>query len=152
MRNTSAEFRNFDDVLAEIANKWATLSDVEKNAISTAFAGTRQREVFNILMENYDEVGKFERIAENSAGSTAQKMDIYSDSLEASKNRVTAATEELTQNLFGGNMDDVLKTWNDQLAYIIKNAKTLVTQFALLTIVMKGLVSGSMFGGLVNIM
>lgn len=45
MRSTSAEFRNFDDVLAEIANKWATLSDVEKNAISTAFAGTRQREV-----------------------------------------------------------------------------------------------------------
>jgi TP901 family phage tail tape measure protein len=45
MRDTSAEFRNFDDVLAEIADKWATLSDVEKNAISTAFAGTRQREV-----------------------------------------------------------------------------------------------------------
>jgi hypothetical protein len=47
-------------------------------------------------MENFDEVDKFERIAENSAGSTAQKMDIYSDSLEASKNRVAAATEELT--------------------------------------------------------
>lgn len=45
MRDTSAEFRNFDDVLAEIAEKWATLSDVERNAISTAFAGTRQREV-----------------------------------------------------------------------------------------------------------
>ena len=152
MRDTSAEFRNFDDVLAEIAAKWATLSDVERNAISTAFAGTRQREVFNVLMENFDEVDKFERIAESSAGSTAQKMDIYSDSLEASKNRVTAATEELTQNIFGGNLDDVLKTWNDQLAYIIKNGKTLITQFALLTIVMKGLVSGSMFGGLAKIM
>ena len=45
MRSTSAEFRNFDDVLAEIAEKWSTLSDVEKNAIGTAFAGTRQREV-----------------------------------------------------------------------------------------------------------
>ena len=45
MRNTSAEFRNIDDVLAEIAKKWTTLSDVERNAISTAFAGTRQREV-----------------------------------------------------------------------------------------------------------
>jgi hypothetical protein len=45
MRDTSAEFRNFDDVLAEIAEKWQALSDVERNAISTAFAGTRQREV-----------------------------------------------------------------------------------------------------------
>jgi hypothetical protein len=41
MRDTSAEFRNFDDVLADIAKKWTTLSDVELNAISTAFAGTR---------------------------------------------------------------------------------------------------------------
>lgn len=96
MRDTSAEFRNFDDVLAEIAEKWSALSDVERNAISTAFAGTRQREVFNVLMENYDEVGKFEEIAEGSAGSTAKKMDIYSDSLEASKNRKTAAVEEFT--------------------------------------------------------
>ena len=48
MRDTSAEFRNFDDVLADIAEKWSTLSDVEKNAISTAFAGTRQREVLTL--------------------------------------------------------------------------------------------------------
>ena len=45
MRNTSSEFRNFDDVVQDIADKWAMLTDVEKNAISTAFAGTRQREV-----------------------------------------------------------------------------------------------------------
>ena len=45
MRDTSAEFRNFDDVLAEIAEKWVALSGVERNVISTAFAGTRQREV-----------------------------------------------------------------------------------------------------------
>ena len=47
-------------------------------------------------MSNFDQVDKFERIAENSAGSTAQKMDIYSDSLEASQNRKTAAIEEFT--------------------------------------------------------
>jgi hypothetical protein len=28
-------------------------------------------------MENYDQVGKFENIAENSEGSTKEKMDIY---------------------------------------------------------------------------
>lgn len=152
MRDTSAEFRNFDDVLAEIAKKWATLNDVERNAISTAFAGTRQREIFNILMSNFDQVSKFERIAENSAGSTAQKMDIYGDSLEASKARVIAATESLTQDLFGGNTDEALKEWNNTLAYIIKNAKTLVTTFLALTFITKGLTSGSMFGGLAKLM
>jgi TP901 family phage tail tape measure protein len=96
MRDTTAEFRSFDDVVAEIAKKWSTLTDVERNAISTAFAGTRQREYFSILMENYDQVGKFENIAQNSEGSTKEKMDIYGDSLEASQNRKTAAIEEFT--------------------------------------------------------
>ena len=41
LQDVNGQFRNFDDVLAEIAKKWATLSDVERNAISTAFAGTR---------------------------------------------------------------------------------------------------------------
>jgi hypothetical protein len=47
-------------------------------------------------MENYDQVGKFENIAENSEGSTQEKMDIYGDSLEAAKNRRIAAIEEFT--------------------------------------------------------
>lgn len=47
-------------------------------------------------MENFNEVGKFENIAENSQGSTQEKMDIYSNSLEAAKNRRTAAVEEFT--------------------------------------------------------
>ena len=114
MRDTSAEFRNFDDVLADIANKWQTMTDVERNAISTAFAGTRQREVFNVLMENYDQVGKFEEIAANSEGSTEEKMDIYSDSLEASKNRVTVAVEEFTQDF--DMLEDIIKAWNNIIA------------------------------------
>ena len=47
-------------------------------------------------MENFDKVGKFENIAENSEGSTQEKMSIYGDSLEASQNRRTAAIEEFT--------------------------------------------------------
>jgi hypothetical protein len=47
-------------------------------------------------MENYDQVGKFENISENSEGSTKEKMDIYGDSVEASKNRLTAAVEGWT--------------------------------------------------------
>ena len=47
-------------------------------------------------MENYDEVGQFENIAESSEGSTEEKMDIYGDSVEASKNRLTVAVEGWT--------------------------------------------------------
>lgn len=47
-------------------------------------------------MENYDQVGKFEDIAENSEGSTKEKMDIYGDSLEAAQNRKMVAIEEFS--------------------------------------------------------
>lgn len=154
MRDTSAEFRNFDNVLAEIAEKWATLSDVERNAISTAFAGTRQREVFNVLMQNFDKVGEFENIAENSEGSTQEKMDIYGDSVEASKNRMTAAVEEFTEdfNILGADGDDILKGWNNLLTYIIKNWKEIAAFLLTVTTLGKGLLTGSVFGGLVKLM
>lgn len=146
MRDTSAEFRNFDDVLAEIAEKWVALSDVERNAISTAFAGTRQREVFNVLMENYDQVGKFEDIAENSEGSTKEKMDIYGDSLEAAQNRKMVAIEEFSQNFNILGMDgvDILKKWNDTLTYIIKNASKLLQIFAVILTYTKGIKGGGL--------
>ena len=102
-------------------------------------------------MENFDQVEKFERIAEESAGTTAEKMDIYSDSLEASKNRVKVATEQLTQDLFGGSMDDALKSWNDILASIIKNIKSVLANIVALTFIVKVLKSGTMFGGLAKL-
>ena len=41
LRDTPEHFRDIDSVLAEIAGKWNTFSDVQKSAIATAVAGTR---------------------------------------------------------------------------------------------------------------
>jgi hypothetical protein len=105
-------------------------------------------------MENYDEVGKFEKIAENSEGSTKEKMDIYSNSLEAAKNRRTAAIEGFTQNFsfFGADGEEILTAWNNLLAYIIKNWKQIIAFILTVTTLSKGLLSGSMFGGLAKLM
>ena len=47
-------------------------------------------------------------------------MDIYSDSVEASKNRRTAAIEEMTQefNILGADGDDILVKWNNLITYL----------------------------------
>lgn len=39
IRSSSSDMRDFDDVMDELADKWVTLTDVEKNAVSTALAG-----------------------------------------------------------------------------------------------------------------
>ena len=44
LRDTANNFRDFDEVLQEIADQWDSLSDVQKSGLATSFAGTRQRE------------------------------------------------------------------------------------------------------------
>ena len=39
IRKTNLEFKDFDEVLDEIADKWDTMDNVSKKAIANAFAG-----------------------------------------------------------------------------------------------------------------
>ena len=117
-RDTVGEFRDIQDVLDEIATKWNTFDEVSQNAITTAMAGTRQREVFNVLMENYDQVETYRDVAENSTGSADEKMEYYKNSVEASQNRLTTALENLVT---GEGVEKVLITLNNTLSDLIDN-------------------------------
>lgn len=44
VRDTNHNFRDTQDILDDIAKSWDTYTDLEKNAIATSVAGTRQRE------------------------------------------------------------------------------------------------------------
>lgn len=82
LRDKTDTFRNFGDVLDEVAGKWDSYSSVSKNAISKAFAGTNHMEQFNVLMANYKKAQEYEKVSENSTGSTDKKYKVYEDSLE----------------------------------------------------------------------
>lgn len=49
LRDTNKDFRDAEDVINDVAASWKNYSDLEKNAIATAIAGTRQRENFTVL-------------------------------------------------------------------------------------------------------
>lgn len=85
IRDSVDNFRNFDDVIDEIASKWNSYSDVQQSGIATALAGTRQRENVITMFENFDLVKKYEQISANSYGTAAQKMEAYTDSVEAAR-------------------------------------------------------------------
>lgn len=94
LRKSETEFRNFGEVLDEVASKWDSFSDVTRRAVASAFAGTRQQTRFLALMAGYQESKEYAEVAANSIGVSAQKMEIYQDSLLAKQNRVTAAFEK----------------------------------------------------------
>ena len=118
LRDTPEHFRDIDSVLAEIAGKWNTFSDVQKSGIATAVAGTRQRENFLVLMENWDNVGKYAEIAANAYGTAVEKMEAYSQGVEAARKRVQAAWEGFALIV---NESGVLEAAFNGLATAIEN-------------------------------
>ena len=85
--------------MTEIASKWDSYSDVQQSGIATALAGTRQRENLITMFENFDLVQKYEQISANSYGTAAKKMEAYTDSVEAARQRITTSVEKFVLSL-----------------------------------------------------
>ena len=93
IRSSVDTFRDFDDVMEEIASKWDTFSSVQQSGIATSLAGVRQRENIITLFQNWDLVKKYEDISANAYGTAVEKMEAYSQGVEAARKRVQAAWE-----------------------------------------------------------
>ena len=120
IRSSVDNFREFDDVAEEIASKWKTYTDVQKSGIATALAGTRQRENVLTLFENWDSVKKFEEISANAYGTAIKKMESYTNSVEAAKNRISVALDKwvlaLNQSVVLGAFYNTVASVADNLA------------------------------------
>ena len=111
LRDSANNFRNFGDVLDEIASKWDKLSNVDKNAISVALAGIRQRENLLVLLNNYNKALEYMKVAQDSAGTASEKFANYQNSVAAAQDRVTASFEKLSSTALSSNTyKDVLNT------------------------------------------
>lgn len=127
LRNGTSEFRNFGDVLDEVAESWANYSDVQRAAIAKAFAGTRQSENFLVLMENYEKAMEYAELAENSSGTAKQKFDdSYMKGWEATINALKAAWEEFSMTVLSS---DVIIVLIKGLTALINTITTLIDTF-----------------------
>ena len=98
LRENNEQFRDFGVVLDEIASRWSDFTNVEQSAIATTIAGTRQRENFLVLMENYGAAIEYAGVAADSAGTAMEKFAAYEDSIEAKAASFVAAMESLTMD------------------------------------------------------
>lgn len=123
MRDTSGQFKEFDQVLDEIAGKWDNLDNISQAAIATAVAGTRQREAFLVLMENMDKYRNFTEISENSEGTAEKKYQSYQEQLQAAQNRLAAAWEKMSQD---ADIASYITTFTNFATFMVKNLPTLL--------------------------
>lgn len=115
LRDEKNGFRDFSDVLKDVAYKWDTLNEVEQANLAKALAGTRQRETFLVLMQNYKKtandtisVEKLLGVQTDSTGLAMERYGIYLDNVEAAQNRAKASWEQLWQTTVSS---DFVKTF-----------------------------------------
>ena len=131
MDEATGEWRNFPDILNDIADQWGNLTDKEQAYIATTMGGTRQRNFLLTLLndlsksaEGGSRAWELYAGAQNAAGVAMEKYAIYEESVEAAQGRLNAALEEFYSSIMNGNM---LKTWYDGLAGIVNFLNTATT-------------------------
>lgn len=108
LRDQQGNFRNFQQILDETAQKWREFGEAGKtsaqSAIAVAFGGTRNQEKFKVLMEGYQTAAEYADIAANSTGNAAEKYEAYMDGIKAYINQLTATFEKFSQTVLNSDM------------------------------------------------
>lgn len=100
IRTDEKTFRSFSDVIDELGKKWKSMDDVSKSAVTSALAGTRQRENLKILLDNLGQVKDLQQQMVESAGSAEKKFnEVYANSIAARKADLAQAGQQVAMNL-----------------------------------------------------
>ena len=100
----NGEIKKMDNILDEMAAKWGTLAKDQQIALAQTVAGVRQYTQLIALMDNWnagdaDSMTANLNTAYNATGTLTEQADIYAESWEAAQKRVTAAAEEIYNQL-----------------------------------------------------
>lgn len=145
LRDKTDQFRNFGDVLDEVAGNWNNYSDVSQRAIAQSFAGTHHMNEFITLMTNYGKAQEYEKVSENSAGSTDKKYEVYKNSLEGQTEDLKNSFQSISttfadKNILGGGIT--------LLSNVLNVVNKLVSSFGLLKTAAAGFAGIKLFKNL----
>lgn len=101
--NAKGEFLNFSEILTNLNTVWDDISDANKNYIATQMAGTRSLNYFLSLMNNYEDVLELTAQGYDSAGTALEKYGIWTEGVEASQNRLSAAMQDFYSNVLSSD-------------------------------------------------
>ena len=117
--DSNSQLKNMDTILDELGEKWNSISEAQKVALSETVAGVRQYSQFMALMNNYDKIQQNQNLAEGSGGTLQKQADIYAESWEAARDRVKAAAQEIYDQLLNDEaFINILKGFETFLGFI----------------------------------
>ena len=133
LRTSDNEWRDFFEVLNDVATKWDELSSLEQSQVTTALGGTRQREQVAVLMQNWQNVQKYAQTGAEASGTAMEKYGIILESVEAKQAQLTAKVQEFYSSILNSGLITGLLDVGKILMDIINLGDGLVGKLLLLT-------------------
>lgn len=114
LKDTNGQFRDFDDVIEELASKWDTLDSLQQRYIATIFAGNRQQSRFLALVSNYDRYMEVSAAAADAEDAGLLQYSKTLDSLETKLNNLSTSFQQFYMSIangaiFGGAIEGITK-------------------------------------------
>lgn len=129
IQDAEGNLRDMNDVLDEMGAKWDTISKSQQVALAEAVAGVRQYNQLIALMDNWDFFEENLSTAYGAEGALERQSEVYAESWEAARDRVTAAAEDIYDSLinpdFYIDVDNILTPTLTALAKLIDGAGSL---------------------------
>lgn len=108
IKDTNGQMKDMDSILDELGSKWQTLGKDQQTALAQTVAGVRQYTQLVALMDNWDYFQENLEVAQGAEGTLQKQADIYAESWEAARDRVTAAAEDLYDSILDDDFFIVL--------------------------------------------
>ena len=132
--------KNMDVILKETAAKWDTLTKAQQTATAQTVAGIRQYNQFIALMDNWDDGTSDSMVANletsyGASGALDEQFDIWAESWEAARNKVTASAEAIYDALLN---DEFFIDLNNMFSGLLDSIKGFIDEIGGLKTIMIG--------------
>lgn len=121
--DAQGNLRDIGTVTEEVAAKWQTWTEAQRQAVAIAMAGKRQYNNLIALFENWDMYEDSLATSVNSMGTLQKQQDIYIESTEAHLQRLSTSIEGLYDSLLDS---DAINVVSDILSGLVGFAENFV--------------------------
>ena len=143
--DTNRQFRDADEILLEVAQKWNTMSIMQQRYIATQAAGSRQQSRFIAMMSDYNRTMELQSAAYNAEGAAQEQYEKTLESLDSKLNQLKDAWDEFILGIVNSK---AIKTGVDILTKLLDAINNLTDAPGILSGLTKSFLAlGTFFAG-----
>ena len=122
----NGQYKDLSETLDELASKWNTLTDAQRNYIAEESAGIRNINTFTTMMDNYAKAQELAQAANEDPNYYLEVQEKYMESMQAKLNTLRASMQEFWNSILDTG---VINLGIDLLTSVVNVAKDILGIF-----------------------